>query len=145
MFTFVASIHEWNPTRIDRGNETGGIPGILPNPYYWWEAGGMFMTLINYWYYTGDDTYNNETVKALLWQAGSDYDFMPLNQTKDEGNDDQGFWAMAAMSAAEVNFPNPSEGTPGWVAMVQAVFNLMAQRWDNTTCGGGLRWQVFSA
>jgi mannan endo-1,6-alpha-mannosidase len=104
----------------------------------------MFMTLINYWYYTGDATYNDQTLAALIWQAGPDSDFMPLNQTKDEGNDDQAFWAMAAMTAAEVNFPNPPTGTPGWVAMVQAVFNLMAERWDNTTCGGGLRWQVFS-
>jgi hypothetical protein len=23
------------------GNLTGGIPGNLPNPYYWWEAGAM--------------------------------------------------------------------------------------------------------
>lgn len=103
----------------------------------------MFMILINYWYYTGDDTYNNETVQALLLQAGPDYDLMPANQTLSEGNDDQGFWAMAAMTAAEVNFPNPPAGTPGWVAIAQAVFNLMASRWDPSTCGGGLRWQIF--
>jgi mannan endo-1,6-alpha-mannosidase len=126
------------------GNETGGVPGNLPNPYYWWEAGSMFMTLIDYWYYTGDTTYNDETVQAMLWQAGDTYDFMPINQTKTEGNDDQGFWGMAAMTAAEVNFQNPPVGTPGWVAMAQAVFNLMASRWDTSTCGGGLRWQIFT-
>ena len=126
------------------GNDTGGTPGNLPSPYYWWEAGAMFMTLVNYWYYTGDATYNNETAQALLWQAGTSYDFMPTNQTLDEGNDDQGFWGMAAMTAAEVNFQNPPDGTPGWVAMAQAVFNLMASRWDNTTCAGGLRWQIFT-
>jgi mannan endo-1,6-alpha-mannosidase len=126
------------------GNDTGGTPGLLPNPYYWWEAGAMFMTLINYWYYTGDDTYNNETVQAILWQAGSNYDLMPTNQTLTEGNDDQGFWAMAVMTAAEVNFPNPPTGIPGWVAIAQAVFNQMTTRWDNTTCGGGLRWQIFT-
>ncbi|KAG0647415.1 6-D-mannanase DCW1 [Hyphodiscus hymeniophilus] len=95
-------------------------------------------------YYTGDATYNNETSQALLWQAGPSYDFMPENQTKTEGNDDQGFWGMAAMTAAETKFPDPPSGTPGWVAMGQAVFNLMAGRWDNTTCGGGLRWQIFT-
>ncbi len=40
------------------GNQTGGTPGLLPAPYYWWEAGAMFGSLIDYWYYTGDSTYN---------------------------------------------------------------------------------------
>ena len=40
------------------GNETGQTPGLLPAPYYWWEAGAMWMILIDYWYYTGDTTYN---------------------------------------------------------------------------------------
>lgn len=44
----------------------------------------------------------------MLWQVGPDQDYMPPNQTKDEGNDDQGFWGMAAMSAAELDYPiNP--------------------------------------
>lgn len=25
-----------------QGNQSGQIPGILPGPYYWWEAGAMF-------------------------------------------------------------------------------------------------------
>jgi mannan endo-1,6-alpha-mannosidase len=48
------------------------------------------------------------------------------------------------MSAAEVGFSDPPDGTPGWIAMAQAVFNLMAARWDTSTCGGGLRWQIYS-
>lgn len=24
------------------GDQPGGTPGILPQPYYWWEAGAMF-------------------------------------------------------------------------------------------------------
>ncbi len=28
--------------------------------------------------------------------------------------------------------------------MVDVVFNVLISRWDSTTCGGGLRWQVFS-
>lgn len=31
------------------GNNTGDVPGNLPDPYYWWEAGGMFGTLVEYW------------------------------------------------------------------------------------------------
>ncbi len=104
----------------------------------------MFGTMIDYWYYTGDSTYNEVTSQALLFQVGPNADYMPPNQTKTEGNDDQGFWALAAMSAAEVNFPNPPSNQPQWLALAQAVFNLQAARWDTTTCGGGLKWQIFT-
>jgi len=102
------------------------------------------MTLIDYWRYTNDSTYNEIVEQALLFQAGPNADYMPVNQTKDEGNDDQGFWGMAAMLAAETNFQNPPASSPQWLALAQAVFNEMASRWDTTTCGGGLRWQIFT-
>ena len=68
---------------------------------------------------------------------------MPPNQTMTEGNDDQGFWGMAVMTAAENNFQNPPSGKPQWLALAQAVFNTQAARWENQDCGGGLRWQIF--
>jgi len=68
---------------------------------------------------------------------------MPENQTKNEGNDDQGFWAMAAMLAAEANFQNPPADQPQWLALAQAVFNEWAFRWDTKACNGGLKWQIF--
>lgn len=125
------------------GNETGQVPGNLPQPYFWWECGAMFGTLVDYWAMTGDAAYQEITSQALLFQVGDDQNFMPANQTSDMGNDDQGFWGMAAMSAAEVNFPNPPPDQPQWLALAQAVFNSQAARWDTQTCGGGLRWQVF--
>ena len=91
---------------------------------------------------TGDPSYNKETIQAICWQAGTNGEFMPTNQTKDEGNDDQVFWAFAAMSAAELKFPPPQSGYPSYTAMAQAVFNLQAGRWDAQGCGGGLRWQI---
>ena len=126
------------------GNNTGDTPGNLPSPYYWWEAGAMFGIMVDYWYYTGDTTYNDVVEQGLISQIGTDNNYMPTNQTKTEGNDDQGFWAMAAMSAAEEKFQNPPSTQPGWLALAQAVFNLYAERWDTTTCGGGLKWQIFS-
>ncbi|KAK3110081.1 hypothetical protein LTR53_016000 [Teratosphaeriaceae sp. CCFEE 6253] len=126
------------------GNQTGGTPGLLPDPYYWWEAGAMFGSLIDYWYYTADSTYNDVVSQALLFQTGPDADYMPPNQTKSEGNDDQGFWGLAAMSAAEVKFPNPPDNQPQWLALAQAVFNSQALRWDNSSCAGGLKWQIFT-
>jgi mannan endo-1,6-alpha-mannosidase len=83
-------------------------------------------------------------MQALLWQVGPNQDYMTPNQTKTTGNDDQGFWGMAAMSAAECNFPNPPKDQPQWLALAQAVFNTQVPRWDMTTCSGGLRWQVFT-
>jgi mannan endo-1,6-alpha-mannosidase len=79
----------------------------------------------------------------MLWQASPTANFMPPNQTKTEGNDDQGFWGVAAMSAAERNFPNPSSDKPQWLALAQGVFNSQAARWDTQTCGGGLKWQIY--
>jgi mannan endo-1,6-alpha-mannosidase len=68
----------------------------------------MFMNMVDYWYYTGDTTYNEVTKQALLWQAGTTYNFMPENQTKTEGNDDQGFWGSkyicSAFSASTLTF-----------------------------------------
>lgn len=90
------------------GNNTGDTPGNLPDPYYCssltlssfpfpcssltinagWEAGAMFGTMVDYWAYTGDETYVDVTYQALQSQVGNDADFMPTNQTKTEGNDE---------------------------------------------------------
>ncbi|KAH7420265.1 glycoside hydrolase [Cadophora sp. MPI-SDFR-AT-0126] len=132
-----------------KGNQSGGIIGVLPGPppnpptgYYWWESGAMWGTLIDYWHYTGDSSYNDVTAKGIQAQVGEDLDMMPRNWSQSMGNDDQGFWGMTAMSAAETNFQNPPTGAPGWLALAQAVFNTQARRPDNL-CGGGLRWQVY--
>ncbi|KAK4043786.1 glycosyl hydrolase family 76-domain-containing protein [Parachaetomium inaequale] len=125
------------------GHHLGGTPGLLPKPYYWWEAGALMGSLIDYWYYTGDTRWNDVAQEGLLFQVGPNNDYMPPNQTMTEGNDDQGFWGMAVMSAAENNFPDPPHGKPGWLALAQAVFNTQAARWEKQDCGGGLRWQIF--
>ena len=44
----------------------------------------MFGQMVEYWYYTGDDTYNDVVMQALLAQVGPDNDYMPPNQTKTE-------------------------------------------------------------
>jgi mannan endo-1,6-alpha-mannosidase len=133
-----------------KGNQTGEIPGILPGPptehkgdYYWWEGGAMMGTYIDYWFLTGDKSYNHVIEEGMLHQTGPNADYMPPNHTASLGNDDQGFWGMSAMLAAENKFPNPPEGKPHWLALAQGVFHTQAspERHDNT-CNGGLRWQV---
>ena len=129
-----------------KGNESGNIPGILSQPppggdYYWWHGAVVWSTLIDYWRYTGDDTYNAVTKEGMLWQTGPNNNFMPPNWTAQLGNDDQATWALAAMSAAESNFTSPSAGETSWLQLAQNVFATQAARFDDT-CGGGLRWQI---
>ncbi|CAN8097748.1 unnamed protein product [Discula destructiva] len=132
-----------------QGNQTGRVPGILPGPppdgdYYWWQGGAMWGTLIDYWHYTGDTSYVNTTMDSLLFQTGPDKNYMDANWTASLGNDDQAFWALSTMIAAETRFPDPpAEQGKQWLALTQAVFNTQAapDRHDDT-CNGGLRWQI---
>ena len=44
----------------------------------------MFGQMVEYWYYTGDATYNDVVTQGLLAQIGPHNDFMPPNQTRTE-------------------------------------------------------------
>ncbi|KAH3660575.1 hypothetical protein OGAPHI_007161 [Ogataea philodendri] len=125
------------------GYQKGGTIGMFTNPYYWWEAGGAWGSMIDYWYFLENNTYEETIKQALLYQVGENDDYIPLNQSTTEGNDDQAFWGIAAIQAAERNFTNPSDDQPQWLYLAQAVFNTMAWRWDTDSCNGGLRWQIF--
>ncbi|KAI0802688.1 putative glycosyl hydrolase [Xylaria sp. FL0064] len=132
------------------GDEPGQIPGILPGPppggdYYWWEGGAMWGALLDYWHWTGDSTFNNLTYQGMLFQAGPNRDFVNNNWSLSLGNDDQAFWAMSALIAAEDNFQDPPSSEPQWLSLAQAVWN--EQTADNLRdggCGFGLRWQANS-
>jgi mannan endo-1,6-alpha-mannosidase len=123
-------------------SEIGAVPGNLPRPYYWWEAGIVLNSLISYSHLTGDTQYDSMVSEGLQWQLGVNYAFMPDNQTKVLGNDDQSYWALAALTAAEVGFPKPANGS--WEDYAKNVFDLQVLRWDEKTCGGGLKWQIFT-
>ncbi|KAJ5469234.1 Mannan endo-1-6-alpha-mannosidase DCW1 [Penicillium diatomitis] len=110
------------------GNETGQIPGAFPSK--WWEGSALFLALLHYWHFTGDTTYNNELRVGLEWQSGKNGDYMPSNYSSYLGNDDQMFWGLAAMTAAELKFGD-------------GVFNTQIKRWDTTACNGGMRWQIW--
>ena len=135
-----------NIVSLYNGSTSAMIPGLFPKPYYWWEAGLAFDSLVNYWGQTGDDTYNDLVSEGLLFQVGPNKDYLPPNQTSSEGNDDQATWALAAMTAAERGFPAPASGSgvDSWLQLAQNVFDSQAARWDTKTCDGGLRWQIFT-
>ncbi|KAI9039731.1 glycoside hydrolase family 76 protein [Aspergillus affinis] len=134
-----AATSAYNMMSNYHGNESGQIPGKLPDT--WWEGGAMFMTLIQYWFWTGDTSYNEVTTQGMLWQKGNN-DYFPANDSNFLGNDDQVFWGLAAITAAELNFPE-EDGQPSWLSLAQGVFNTQVPRWDTTACKGGLRWQIF--
>lgn len=104
----------------------------------------MMGTMIEYWHFTGDESYNKLVSQAIVHQAGEDRDLLPLNQSRAMGNDDQGFWGMTAMLAAEYVFPDPPDDQPQWLSLAMAVFNGFVSRWDKEHCSGGLRWQVYN-
>jgi mannan endo-1,6-alpha-mannosidase len=130
---------------IYEGQNGPSIPGLFPDKYYWYEAGMAWDSLINYWALTGDDTYNDRVSEAMLFQVGPDYNYMPPNQSASLGNDDQSTWALAAMTAAENDFPSPpsDSGVDSWLQLAQNVFDTQVLRWDTKTCDGGLRWQIY--
>ncbi|KAJ5644172.1 Glycosyl hydrolase [Penicillium longicatenatum] len=119
--------------------ESKDIPGKLDGT--WWEGGSMFMILIQYWFLTGDSQFNSAVQDGMYWQQGDD-NFFPQNYSQYLGNDDQVFWGLAAITAAELNFPERS-GQPSWVSLAQGVFNTQVPRWDTSSCHGGMRWQIW--
>jgi mannan endo-1,6-alpha-mannosidase len=128
---------------VDRYRNSS-IPGLFGEPYYFWESGLAWDSLLHYWYQTGDDAHNEIIGEALRFQLGPDNNYSPENQTKVLGNDDQASWALAAMTAAEYGFPSDDDMNTTWAQIATNVFEEQAARWDEKTCNGGLRWQIFS-
>ncbi|EPS26684.1 putative alpha-1,6-mannanase [Penicillium oxalicum 114-2] len=131
-----ASVAANNTITLYNGRKTRDIPGQWTAA--WYAGGVMFDTLINYWYYTGDTTYNDAVSDGMYWQIGKDSDYMPSNYTQLISNGDQLCWAFAAMSAAEMNFTQRSS-RPSWTTVAENVFNTQIKRWDTSNCKGGMR------
>ncbi|KAH6861269.1 putative glycosyl hydrolase [Alternaria alternata] len=121
-----------------------GIPGLFPDPYFWYEGGMIFNALIDYSYLTGDKQYDSIVSEGIQGQLGDHpgLAFFPDNQTAQITNDDQSLWALAAMAAAESDFPKPENQS--WVKYAAQVFDAQVLRWDDKSCNGGLRWTIFT-
>ncbi|KAI1823612.1 glycoside hydrolase family 76 protein [Xylaria intraflava] len=118
---------------------------IFPPPHYWWQAGACWGAMLDYSHYTGDASYDEVITQALLSQVGPQFDFMDPQYASSEGNDDQAFWAFTILEAAERNFPQPDDSVPSWLQVAENIWNTMVLRWDETTCGGGLHWQIYAS
>ena len=121
--------------------------GLLPfPPYYWWESGAFWGTMLDYSRYTGDGQYDELIGQGILSQGSPTTDFMMWDQAFNLGNDDQVFWGLSAMTAAENLFPLPEKRAPNvtnaiWYQLSRGVFQNMVRRWNTTLCAGGLKWQ----
>ncbi|KAF2274949.1 glycoside hydrolase, partial [Westerdykella ornata] len=124
--------------------ETVGLFSESGEPYWWYEAGLVWNSLVEYSYLTGDKQYDDIVSEALVWQIGQagNAPYQPANQTRTEANEDQIVWALAALTAAETGFKEPKNIK--WLDLAKGVFDAQTQRWDGETCGGGLRWQMLT-
>ncbi|KAI1341565.1 glycoside hydrolase family 76 protein [Xylariaceae sp. FL0016] len=143
----VASTLAYGTMSLYSGNVTNTTDtiAIFPEPYYWWEAGAAWGAMLDYSHYTGDTSYDDVTTEALLSQVGTNFNFMSDLYQGSEGNDDQAFWAFAILAAAERNYPQPDDAIPPWLDIAVNIWNSMVVRWNDTTCGGGLAWQIYAS
>ncbi|KAE8864231.1 hypothetical protein PTNB73_05116 [Pyrenophora teres f. teres] len=119
-------------------------PGLalLPQPYWWWQSGTAVDALLVYGETTGDRQYENMIKDTILSQATPTSDFMTVDAT---GNDDQSWWALAALTAAENSLPQ--SGPMPWQNLSQNVLNDQKKRWTDSPgrCKGGMRWKIVEA
>ncbi|ORX97810.1 glycoside hydrolase [Clohesyomyces aquaticus] len=111
---------------------------LLPSPFWWWQSGLALDGLITYTHISGDASHADLLAHTLQTQATPSNDFMTPDAT---GNDDQAWWALAALSAAEYGIPQPG-GSVSWINLAQNVFNEQKGRWDMSRCGGGMKWKI---
>ena len=111
--------------------------GLLAQPYYWWQSGSTLDALLTYFHTTGDASYNSLVSNTLLSQTTGTNDFMTADAT---GNDDQAWWGLAAISAAEYGLPQA--GPIAWIDLAKNVFNDQKGRWQTARCNGGLKWKI---
>ncbi|KNG46721.1 glycoside hydrolase family 76 protein [Stemphylium lycopersici] len=115
---------------------------LLPQPYWWWQSGTTVEALLTYTSVVGDLQYEPLIESTILSQATPSNDFLTVDAT---GNDDQAWWGLAAVSAAENKFPVTS-GNVAWIDLARNVYEQQKTRWGNEkkgeSCGGGLGWKI---
>ncbi|KAH8897302.1 glycoside hydrolase [Thozetella sp. PMI_491] len=115
------------------------------DPYSPKESAMFWDSLLNYWFLTGDDQYNDMVSKAILGRVGENVDFFPRDLWARSDNEDQVAWALTCLAAAEREFPNPPSGQPQWLNLSKTIFDIQASRWDTQECDGGIRVNPYAA
>lgn len=99
--------------------------------------------MIEYSQFSGDDSHVKTLQQALTSNYGDNHDFIMSYRDGQTGNDDQAFWALAVMSALETQFPDIETAPASYLEVAVNSFNNIVGRWDTTSCGGGLKWQIY--
>ena len=110
---------------------------LFAEPIWWWQSGSAVDALLTYSSASGDSQYNTLLANTLITEGTPANDFMTVHAT---GNDDQAWWALAALTAAETNLA-PTGPVP-WATMAQNVFQQQTTRWDKDKCNGGMKWKI---
>ncbi|KAI8833918.1 Six-hairpin glycosidase-like protein [Chytridium lagenaria] len=124
------------------------------NILHWHESGMYWQTYLEYRKYFGDSQYDTfvsgQMAIASFYDQGDFLDGNSGIQATLQGkwNDDILWWALAAITGAEIWGPdalvNPfgATGEKGrnWLRLVNVTFFHVMEQWDETTCGGGLYW-----
>jgi mannan endo-1,6-alpha-mannosidase len=116
----------------------------VTDPDYWWEGGQIYGGLVDYITRTGDQTYVALVAREIARQAGDTPPyFQPTTISPSITNYGQARWALTAILAEEVGFVRDPALVVGYLELAEAVFSQIADRWDESTCGGGLNTTVF--
>ena len=99
--------------------------------------------MIEYSQFSGDNSHVKTLQQALASNYGDKNDFIMSYRDGQTGNDDQAFWALAVMSALETQFPDIETAPASYLEVAVNSFNNIVGRWDTTSCGGGLKWQIY--
>jgi mannan endo-1,6-alpha-mannosidase len=110
---------------------------LLAQPFWWWQSGSAIDALLTYSATTGNKEYDALLQNTMASQTTGTNDFMTVDAT---GNDDQAWWGLAAMTAAENGLPQA--GPTPWLNLARNVFNSQKSRWAESSCGGGMRWKI---
>ncbi|KAM7194242.1 Glycosyl hydrolase family 76 domain containing protein [Rhypophila sp. PSN 637] len=115
------------------------------DPFDLRESAMFWDSLLNYWFLTGDDQYNDKVTKGILGRIGEDRDFFPRDLWDRTNNDDLAAWGLVSLAAAERQLPNPPAGQPKWLDLAKTVFENQSAGWDTNECDGGIRGSKYAA
>ncbi|PWY91785.1 hypothetical protein BO94DRAFT_379742 [Aspergillus sclerotioniger CBS 115572] len=97
----------------------------------------LYSTLIPFWNITGNNTYNDLITKRMYSKVD-----LELATSWEESNNDTNMnhaaWALAAVTAAEMDFPADSS-KKSWLTYAEQAEGTLSSTWGfSNVCGGGL-------
>ncbi|KAF2258134.1 hypothetical protein CC78DRAFT_596616, partial [Lojkania enalia] len=131
--SIINEFYEKNPSNTSIGLSFSKPAELGGDELVWDQSAVVWDSIIAYSSLTGDTQFNDVVAEALHVQSGEGNDLIPVNQTN------IGNFSLLTLSAAELSFPKAVDGKPTFLRLAQNVFNSQVERWDNSTCGGGLR------